>query len=95
MAKKCHVTLCLTPSLPMYNFVTLSRPPPPIECNMSARFNVFFIIFMMKYVGDPIDCIHDVSGIDSNTFDTFCWVEGTYTKRYSDVTTFNKYYADL
>jgi hypothetical protein len=36
-------------------------------------------------VGDPIDCIHDVSTIDGDTFDTFCWVEGTYTKWHYDV----------
>ena len=40
----------------------------------------------MKYVGDPIDCMHHVNSMDSKTFDTFCWVEGTYSKRNPEVT---------
>jgi Innexin len=44
------------------------------------------LISFEQYVGDPIDCIHDINGMDDKTIDTFCWVEGTYTKRLTDVT---------
>ena len=33
----------------------------------------------MQYVGDPIDCIHTISGADNDLVDKYCWVEGTYT----------------
>lgn len=37
-----------------------------------------------QFVGDPIDCITNTKDMPdefSSTFDTFCWIEGTFTRR--------------
>ncbi len=34
-----------------------------------------------QYAGDPIDCIKHNGNIDDETFDAYCWVEGTWTRR--------------
>jgi hypothetical protein len=40
-------------------------------------------LFVGQYAGDPIDCLvkHGIQQGDSQTFDKYCWVEGTYTKK--------------
>ncbi|TRY75746.1 hypothetical protein TCAL_11109 [Tigriopus californicus] len=38
------------------------------------------LLSLSQYAGDPIDCIHD-HNIPDDTFDRFCWVEGTWTRK--------------
>ncbi len=39
-AKKCHVTLWLTPTLPLGFLVTLSRPPTPPGCHVLFEWSL-------------------------------------------------------
>ena len=35
----------------------------------------------LQYVGDPIDCHANSAGINEGMLDSYCWIEGTYTKK--------------
>ena len=44
-----------------------------------TRFTSHFLP-SLQYAGDPIDCMKD-HPMDGDTFDTYCWVEGTWSHR--------------
>lgn len=51
--------------------------------HVQLLFNEGTSFLYSKYAGDPIDCMvkHSIQGGDEETFDRYCWVEGTFTKK--------------
>ena len=56
--------------------------PLPISSLLTAKLITKGKWLFSQYAGDPIDCIKDHK-MDDDTFDKYCWVEGTWTWRHT------------